>query len=73
MLVYHSATGSCPVLINPLNGEVLVTGQTLGSSAVYTCESGFSLVGDTIRTCDGGTCAAPMVDGDEGGRMKDEG
>ena len=52
MLVYHSATGPCPVLSNPVNGAVSMAGQNIGDTAMYSCNGGFSLVGDVTRTCE---------------------
>ena len=42
----------CDVLDSPQNGEVVVTGITVGSTASYSCSFGFALVGDEIRTCE---------------------
>ena len=35
----------------PANGDVLVTGLSLGDTATYTCEEGFGLVGEETATC----------------------
>lgn len=41
----------CATLVDPENGQVEVTGQTLGSVATYSCEDGFVLMGDRAREC----------------------
>ena len=42
----------CPAdLTAPTNGAVTVSGVTTGDTAVYSCEDGYVLVGDMIRTC----------------------
>ena len=41
----------CPVLTDPANGDVSVTGQAPGVVATYTCRSGYTLEGVTVRTC----------------------
>ena len=38
----------CEELQNPTNGQVSMTGQ---STATYTCDSGYELVGDEVRRC----------------------
>ena len=40
----------CPSLTIK-DGRVTVTGLTPGSTAIYTCDSGFELVGTVFRTC----------------------
>ena len=40
----------CPSLTIK-DGRVTVTGLTPGSTAIYTCDSGFELVGTGFRTC----------------------
>ena len=39
------------MLDNPDKGQVEITGQTPGSTATYTCNDGFKLVGDESREC----------------------
>ena len=42
----------CPAgLTAPTNGAVTVNGRRTGDTAVYSCEAGFELNGDMIRTC----------------------
>ena len=41
----------CPDLSAPTNGAVRVNGRRTGDKAVYSCEDGFELVGDVMRTC----------------------
>lgn len=41
----------CPNLPNPANGEVTLTGNTVGSLATYSCDLGFGLVGFSTRIC----------------------
>ena len=41
----------CPYLQIPLNGIVRVSGTIMGSSADYTCNSGFKLIGIAWRKC----------------------
>ena len=46
------AAVQCPSLTNPSNGQVTVTGLGVGSTATYTCNSGFSLSTATAtRVC----------------------
>lgn len=42
---------NCPDLEDPDNGAVDVFSTVLGSPATYSCNLGFNLVGDKIRTC----------------------
>ena len=42
----------CSTLLNPANGRVShTTGTTVGQTATYSCNPGYNLVGDSIRTC----------------------
>ena len=42
----------CGDLNGPANGQVnLTSGTTFGHPATYTCDMGYNLVGDSIRTC----------------------
>ena len=41
----------CGQLPDPTNGLVTLTGAVLGSTATYSCDTGFNLVGSTLRTC----------------------
>ena len=40
----------CEPLMNPVNGEVNVASSSPGNSAVFSCEPGYRLVGET-QTC----------------------
>ena len=42
---------SCETLQDPANGRVQVSGDIPGAVASYTCNPGFSLVGQSRRTC----------------------
>ena len=52
----------CPTLIDPSNGTVTWDGLTSGSTATYTCDSGYYITGDRVRTCQNGgwTGQAPV-------------
>ena len=42
----------CGLLTDPANGQVnLTAGTELGQTAVYSCGTGYNLVGDSARTC----------------------
>ena len=42
----------CGNLTNPVNGQISHTaGTTFGQTAIYSCNTGFNLVGDNTRTC----------------------
>ena len=41
----------CSTLTQPTNGDVNLTGTTLGQRATYTCDSGYNLVGNSTRMC----------------------
>ena len=41
----------CDELSSPANGDVIWNGTTSGSTATYTCDSGYQLSGDQTRTC----------------------
>ena len=41
----------CDSLEDPANGAVTVTGLYQGSTATYTCNVAYELVGDVMRTC----------------------
>ena len=41
----------CPVLENPENGAVTITGQEPGDTASYVCNLGYILDGSNTRTC----------------------
>ena len=42
----------CGSLPDPTNGTVTLTaGASLGQNVTYSCNTGYNLVGDSIRTC----------------------
>ena len=41
----------CGTLTDPTNGEVDFTTTTYGSSSTYSCSTGYTLVGGSVRTC----------------------
>ena len=43
--------GTCGYLSSLRYGRVFVTNRDIGGRATYTCNSGFSLVGSSTRTC----------------------
>ena len=49
----HTAIGitECPQLQNPANGQVSVSGTTVGSTATYTCNTGFVIARQSTRQC----------------------
>jgi len=54
MKSYHSffiAAIDCGGLSSPSNGQISVTGTTFGSMATYSCDPGYTLDGNTSRTC----------------------
>ena len=42
---------ACSDLAAPQNGSVSVDGTTTGSTASYSCDIGFELVGEVMRVC----------------------
>ena len=43
---------NCGPLMDPANGQVVTSsGTTLGSTATYTCDTGYTLSGSQTRTC----------------------
>ena len=51
MTYNFNAEVDCGDLFDPTNGGVSVNSTTFNSTATYTCDSGYSLVGDTTRIC----------------------
>ena len=41
----------CGSLTDPVNGTISLTGTAFNSTATYSCNDGYSLVGDTTITC----------------------
>ena len=50
-MIVSSAVVDCGPLDNPENGNVFISGTTLGSFAVYRCFTGYRLIGSSFRTC----------------------
>ena len=45
------AAVNCGQLSNPNNGSVSFTGIVFGSTATYTCDPGYGIVGYTAQVC----------------------
>ena len=41
----------CPDLVDPVNGMVMMTGNSEDDTATYSCDPGFELVGEMTRIC----------------------
>ena len=41
----------CGSLTDPVNGQVNTNGTTFGETAIYSCDTGYNLVGNNTRTC----------------------
>ena len=48
---FFSAVVDCGGLADPKFGEVVTSGTMFSSTATYSCNDGYNLVGDTTRTC----------------------
>ena len=46
-----SAEIACDSLISPSNGNVVVDGSGVGTVATYSCDTGYTLEGVSMRTC----------------------
>ena len=42
---------ACDSLISPSNGNVVVDGSGVGTVATYSCDTGYTLEGVSMRTC----------------------
>ena len=49
--IYLALIIDCGNLRDPRNGDVDLTGTTVGSRATYSCDNGFVLQGNIIRKC----------------------
>ena len=50
--LFFSTLAQCPVLMDPANGTVVLSGRSSGDTATYSCDSAdFDLVGTAVRTC----------------------
>ena len=47
----YLAVVDCGSLDRPRFGRVVLTGTTFGSTATYSCRTGYLLVGRSTRTC----------------------
>ena len=63
VLILFSA--DCGALPNPSNGKVILTGSLLGSSANYSCDPGYGIVGEAKVVCqsDGTWSGSPLCQG----------
>ncbi len=52
-VIYIGVIVECPTLVDPVNGDIALSGNTPGSSASYTCISGYTVDGNDIRFCQG--------------------
>ena len=51
----------CPDLVDPVNGMVMMTGNSVGDTATYSCNDGYSLSGVDMVTCeDDGEWSDPL-------------
>ena len=48
---HHSTEIVCGSLSSPDNGNVIVSGTGLGAEATYTCDTGYDMEGQNMRTC----------------------
>ncbi len=48
----NCAAVNCETLDDPVNGQVVLTGVSVGSTADYNCNPGYQLVGVTQRMCE---------------------
>ena len=56
----------CGSLTDPPNGQVTLTATTFGQTATYSCNTGYSLVGNSTRSCQATgnwSQSAPTCDG----------
>ena len=51
MFEYFLIAIDCGYLLNPESGVVSLSGTVLGSTARYSCNKGFVLVGESSRKC----------------------
>ena len=53
ILMFFLTAILCPDLDNVANGQVRLTGNTVGSGAIYSCSPGYTLEGFQQRRCNG--------------------
>ena len=47
----YCSAALCTDPVDIVNGMVTFTGNSIGDTATYTCNSGFELIGDATTTC----------------------
>jgi hypothetical protein len=52
IILFTSYITDCKHPPLPLNGNVTLNLTTFGENATYTCNNGYNISGNTIRTCD---------------------
>ena len=50
-IAFSAGDTLCPDLFDPDNGEVILSGRSVGSLAQYSCGVGFILTGREVRVC----------------------
>ena len=48
---FYFTAVKCPDLPSPKYGSIHLSGTTLDHVAIYRCDKGFQLVGNTVRRC----------------------
>ena len=61
IIFFETLAVDCGILTDPTNGQVMFTTTTYLSTADYTCDTGYNLVGVNQRTC---TAAGTWSDGE---------
>ena len=51
MLLHNLSSVDCGLLPDPDNGIVLLIGTLVGSKAIYSCDPGYTRVGDATVVC----------------------
>ena len=49
--IIHPAANFCPRRYDPEHGSVYTTGISVGSTAIYTCDYGYQVMGSDTLTC----------------------
>ena len=52
LLALFPAAILCPTLENPLNGAVDVPSMVVGAIVTYSCNEGYNISGNGMRTCE---------------------
>ena len=50
-LLFQCHAGVCPILDQPSNGSLVVSTYMVNGSALYSCNSGYQLVGSPTSNC----------------------